>query len=80
MSLTVSCDLASHSFMLPFLPQKTRLLKLYGKNNPSNDKLRALDSFSKGKDFGAISRKLQIQRATAEVYSIDEFWAGKDLP
>ena len=65
--------------MLPFLSQKTRLLKLYGKNNLSNNKLRALDLFSKGKDFGAISRELRVQRATAEVYSIDAFAAGKEI-
>ena len=45
----------------------------------SNNKLRALDAFSKGKDFREISRKLRVQRATAEVYTIDAFAAGKDI-
>jgi len=51
-------------------------VKLYGKNNLSNNKLRAFDNFSKGKDFGEISRDLRIQRATAEVYTIN---ASKDI-
>ena len=38
-----------------------------------------MDSFSKGKDFGAISRELGVQRATAEVYVIDAFTAGKNV-
>jgi len=54
-------------------------VKLYGKNNLSNNKLRALDAFSKGKDFGKISCDLRIQRATAEVYTIDTFTASKDI-
>ncbi|CAH3024157.1 unnamed protein product [Porites evermanni] len=54
-------------------PIKNRVLKLYGKNDISNNKLRAVDSFSKGKDFGAICRELRVQRATAEVYTIDAF-------
>ena len=45
----------------------------------SNKKLRALNAFSKGKDFGEISRDLRIQRVTAEVYTIDTFAAGKDI-
>lgn len=45
----------------------------------SNNKLRALDAFSKGKDFHEISRELRVQRATAEVYTIDAFAAGKDI-
>ena len=51
-------------------------MKLYGKNNLSNNKLRTFDDFSKGKDFGKISRDLRIQRATAEVYTIN---ASKDI-
>ena len=46
---------------------------MYGKNNLSNSKLRALDAFSKGKDFGAISRELSI---TAEAYTIDTYASG----
>lgn len=38
-----------------------------------------MDSFSKGKDFGAICRELRVQRATAEVYTIDAFAAGKNI-
>lgn len=45
----------------------------------SNNKLRALDAFSKGKDFHEISRELRVQRATAEVYTIDALTAGKDI-
>lgn len=45
----------------------------------SNNKLRALDAFSKGKDFHEISCELRVQRATAEVYTIDAFAAGKDI-
>ena len=40
---------------------------MYGKNNLSNSKFRALDAFSKGKDFGDISHELS---ATVEVYTI----------
>lgn len=52
---------------------------MYGKNSVSNNKLRVLDGFSKGKDFSAISRELRVQRATAEVYTIDAFAAGKEI-
>ena len=45
----------------------------------SNTKLIALDAFSKGEDFCKISHKLRVQRATAEVYTIDAFAAGKDI-
>ena len=46
---------------------------MYGKNKLSNSKLRALDAFSKGKDFGEISRELST---TAEVYTIDTYASG----
>lgn len=62
-----------------FSLQKSRLLKLYGKNSISNNKLRSVDAFQKGKNFEEIGRDLRVQRATAEVYTIDAFAAGKDI-
>ena len=54
-------------------------MKLYGKNERSNSKLRAVDAFNNGKDFDAIARELRVQRSTAEVYTIDAFAAGKHV-
>ena len=46
---------------------------MYGKNKLSNRKLRALNAFSKGKDFGEISHELST---TAKVYTVDMYTSG----
>lgn len=52
------------------------LCKMYGKNGPSDKKLRIVQGLKSGKD---LAEELQIAKPTAEVYGIDCLAAGQDV-
>ncbi|KAJ7369636.1 hypothetical protein OS493_037425 [Desmophyllum pertusum] len=58
---------------------KIHLRQLYGKNQPSDKKIRIAEELRTGKDFTQLSSELGIAKATAEVYGIDCLAAGKEL-
>ena len=49
---------------------------MYGKNQPSNSKMRAYEEFKNGRNYSEIAVTLGVQEATAEVYTIDALAAG----
>ena len=53
-----------------------RLLRLYGKNEPSSQKMKVFQGLKLGKDFAHLSSELDIKKGTAEVYGIDCLAAG----
>jgi len=59
-----------------FVFQKARLVQLYGKNERSNGKLRAAQELMKKNNFSEIAERLQVAKATAEIYGIDAFVVG----
>ena len=44
---------------------------MYGKNGPSDKKLRIVQGLKSGKNFKDLAEELQIAKPTAEVYGID---------
>lgn len=52
---------------------------LYGKNQPSNKKLRIAEELTKGKSLTELALELGIAIATAEVYAIDCLAAGRKI-
>ena len=72
------CRLVDHHFNL-FLQETRRLMRLYGKNQPSNSKMRAFEEFKAGHSYRDIAATMAVQEATAEIYTIDAFAAGAPL-
>lgn len=54
-------------------------MRMYGKNQPSNSKMRAYEEFKNGRNYSEIAVTLGVQEATAEVYTIDALAAGAPL-
>lgn len=55
------------------------LCKMYGKNGPSDKKLRIVQGLKSGKNFKDLAEELQIAKPTAEVYGVDCLAAGQDV-
>lgn len=72
------CRLVDHHFNL-FLQETRHLMRLYGKNQPSNSKMRAFEEFKAGHSYRDIAAALAVQEATVEIYTIDAFAAGAPL-
>ena len=53
-----------------------RLFRLYGKNEPSSQKMKVFQGLKSRKDFAHLSSELDIKKGTAEVYGIDCLAAG----
>ena len=53
-----------------------RLFRLYGKNEPSSQKMKVFQGLKSGKDFVHLSSELDIKKGTAEVYGINCLAAG----
>ena len=54
-------------------------MRMYGKNEPTNQKMRAFSMFRSGSNYQQVASTLQIQLATAKVYTIDAFASGAPL-
>lgn len=52
---------------------------MYGKNQPSNGKMRAFEQFRNGMDYKEIAACLGVQESTAQVYTLDALAAGAPL-
>lgn len=54
-------------------------MRMYGKNEPSDGKMRAFEQFKNGEDYKEIAASLRVREATAEVYTIGALAAGAPL-
>lgn len=62
------------------LSQETRrLMRMYGKNQPSNAKMNAYELLKSGKNYTEIAGRMGVQESTAAVYTIDALAAGAPL-
>lgn len=54
-------------------------MRMYGKNQPSNAKMRAYEMLQNGSSYREIASTLRVMEATAQVYTIDAFASGAPL-
>lgn len=54
-------------------------MRMYGKNQPSNSKMRAYEEFKNGRGYREIAATLGVEEDTAKVYTIDALAAGAPL-
>ena len=69
----------SKIFSIALSQETRRLMRLYGKNQPSNAKMNAYELLKSGLNYKEIAARLRVQEPTAEVYTIDALAAGAPL-
>ena len=69
----------SKIFSIALSQETRRLMRLYGKNQPSNAKMNAYELLKSGLNYKEIAERLRVQEPTAEVYTMDALAAGAPL-